>query len=180
VRFLEIFKDAETIVSPSGSCVSMIKRHYSGLIRDETQRKILGRVSGAVYELTDFLVNVLKVEDAGSSFKGKIAYHPSCHLLRGLGISREPLALLRNVKGAELVVVRNGDDCCGFGGVFSLKFSELSLALSRHRLRDMKDGGADVVTACDAGCLLQMRRVIGADGLKIKTAHIAEILAYRE
>jgi L-lactate dehydrogenase complex protein LldE len=176
-RFLDIFEDAEAIVCPSGSCVNMIRHHYAELFAgDPRQLARVGEVAARTYEFTEFLVDVLGVTDVGAAWDGRVTYHDSCHLLRGLGVADQPRALLGKVRGLELVEMPRSDECCGFGGTFSVKYPEISEALLEAKLANIQATGAETVTACDMGCLMHMQGMITRRGLPIAVRHIAEIL----
>jgi L-lactate dehydrogenase complex protein LldE len=146
---IDVFKDAEYIVLPSGSCTGMIRRHYGQLAGDKGQQ-----LSERTYELSQFLVEVLGVESLGSGLQGQtLAYHHGCHALRELGVENEPLNLLRGA-GAEVVDWEADRECCGFGGLFSAKMPEVSAAMADHKLETLPD--VDAVTSADGGCLMQM------------------------
>ena len=178
-RFIEIFENAGTIVSPSGSCVHMVRHHYPELFKEEPQWcERAERIAARTYEFTEYLVDMLKVEGVGASYPGRVTYHDSCHLLRGLRVSEQPRRLLRRVAGLELVEMKNSDYCCGFGGAFAVKYPDISAAMVNDRVDHIVNSGADTVVGCDTGCLLSMAGAISRRGLPIKTLHIAEILAH--
>lgn len=179
-RFIEIFEKSGTIVSPSGSCVHMVRHHYPELFQDEPQwRERAERIAARTYEFTEFLVDVLKVEEVGASYPGRVTYHDSCHLLRGIRVQEQPRRLLRRVKGLELVEMKNSDYCCGFGGAFAVKYPDISAAMVNDKVDHIVNSGAGTVVGCDTGCLLNIAGAVSRRGLSIKTMHIAEILAQR-
>jgi len=180
-RTLEILERelgaADYVVSPSGSCVAMVRKHYPVLFADDHDlRARAERVGVRVMEFTEFLVNVLQVEDAGASFAGRVTYHDSCHLLRELGVSAGPRKLLAKVRGAEFVEMERPDVCCGFGGTFAVKFPELSAAMAEEKVACIERSGADVVVACDAGCVLQIAGLLGRRGAAVECLHVAQLL----
>ena len=180
-RFIRIFENAGTIVSPSGSCVHMVRHHYPELFKDEPQwRRRAERIAARTYEFSEFLVDVLKVEDVGAGYAGRVTYHDSCHLLRGIGVKEQPRALLRRVAGLELVEMKNSDYCCGFGGAFAVKYPEISAAMANDKVDHIVNSGADTVVGCDTGCLVNIAGAASRRGLPIKALHIAEVLARRE
>lgn len=180
-RFLNIFAEADYIVAPSGSCVSMVKHYYGELFKDDLALARQARELGArVYELSEFLVNVLGVEDVGASFPGRVTYHDACHLLRELRIKDEPRRLIRAVRGIEFVEMDNADQCCGFGGTFSVKLADVSGAMAQDKIEGIKRARADVVVASDSSCLMQIAGVLSRQGSPIKTMHLAELLAMEE
>lgn len=177
-RFIEIFEDSEAIVCPSGSCVDMVKNHYRELFEDDA--KWLDRavqVGLRTFELSQYMVDILKIEDVGACYHGKITYHDSCHLLRGLGISEQPRRLIRNIKKAELVEMKDSDRCCGFGGTFSVKYPVISTAMVDDKIDNIIASGADTVTGCDISCLMNIQGRLSRMGSSVKTLHIAQLLA---
>jgi L-lactate dehydrogenase complex protein LldE len=181
-RFIEIFEetDADYIVSPSGSCTAMVKHFYELFPDDESWRARAERIAAKTFEFSGFLVNVLKIEDLGARFSGKLTWHDACHALRDLNLRNEPRALLKNVRNAELVEMKNADVCCGFGGTFSVKYPEISVAILDNKIEAIKETDADVVVACDASCLMQIGGRLSRLGVKTKPMHIAEILNSQE
>ncbi len=177
-RFIDIFKDAEWIVCPSGSCVDMVKHHYPELFKDEPAwAERAKQVGERTFELSQFLVDVLGIEDLGVAYDGKITYHDACHLLRGLGVREQPRRLIRHLKGAELVEMKDPDRCCGFGGTFSVKYPDISTAMVDEKIRNIIASGADTVTACDISCLMNIQGRLSRMGSPIRVLHIAQLLA---
>jgi L-lactate dehydrogenase complex protein LldE len=177
-HFIDVFGDAEAIVCPSGSCVNMVRNHYPELFRDDA--RLLERAKGIgtkTFELTEYLVDVLKVEDLGSRYDGRITYHDSCHLMRGIGVKEQPRKLIRKIRGAEFVEMNDSDRCCGFGGAFSVKYPEISAAILEDKIKNIISSNADVVTGCDMGCLMNIQGMLSRKGLPVKTMHIAQLLA---
>lgn len=180
-RTVGLFAGAEHVVVPSGSCAWMVKTEYPGLLKDDPALKASAEVlAKKTYELSQFLVDVLGVTSVESSFRGKVAYHDSCHLLRGLGESRAPRTLLRGVTGCELVELPGSDECCGFGGSFSVRLPEVSTAVLDKKLANAEGTGADCLVACDAGCLMQMGGGLTRRGSRVRAVHLAQILAPSE
>ena len=180
-RTVRLFEASEHVVVPSGSCAWMVKTEYPGLLKDDPALKAAAEVLATkTYELSQFLVDVLGVTSVESSFRGKVAYHDSCHLLRGLGESRAPRTLLRGVKGCELVELPGSDECCGFGGSFSVRLPEVSTAVLDKKLATAEGTGADCLVACDAGCLMQMGGGLTRRGSRVRAVHLAQILAPSE
>lgn len=177
-KFIQLFEDAECIVSPSGSCVNMIRHHYPELFKDEPemqQRAI--KVGQKTYEFTEFLVDVLGVEELGSRYPHKVTYHASCHLNRFLGVDRQPRTLLANIDGMELIEMQSADRCCGFGGTFAVKYSEISEAILQEKVDNILATGAEVVTGCDMGCLMNIQGMLTRMESPVKVKHIAQLLA---
>jgi L-lactate dehydrogenase complex protein LldE len=176
--FLRSFRDSELIVAPSGSCVAMVRNHYPRLF--EGHRAELADAAGLrerIFELSEFIVRRLGVVEVGARYHGKVTYHDSCHLLRGLGIRDEPRALLSHVNGLELVEMTESDRCCGFGGTFALKFSEISAAMTARKVERIRESGAGTVAVADLGCLINIKGRLHRAGLPIRSLHLAEILA---
>jgi L-lactate dehydrogenase complex protein LldE len=177
-KFLLSFPDEGYIVTPSGSCAAMVKHGYPTLFRDEPRTLALARAVGErIFELTQFLVSVLGVTDPKSAFAGKVTYHDSCHLRRGLGVYQQPRALLRAIPGVEFVEMEESDRCCGFGGVFSLKYPQISCRMTERKIERILATGAAYVTSGDLGCLMSIGGMISRYGYPVKAIHIAEILA---
>ena len=177
-RFIGIFENSEYVVAPSGSCTSMVKVFYPELFKDDPEwHKRAESLASRTYEFTEFLVNVLKVEDVGSSYHGKVALHQSCHLLRELNVRSEPQCLLRSVKGIEVVELERAETCCGFGGLFSVKYPHISGSILQDKIDSVEKSGADVVVASDVGCLMHIAGGLSRQSSAATTMHIAELLA---
>jgi L-lactate dehydrogenase complex protein LldE len=177
---VKAFQASDAVVLPSGSCASMIRNHYSTLFADNPRElEEAKRLAARTYEFSEFIVHRLKKVDVGAAFPIKVTYHDSCHLNRELRINSEPRALLRAVKGLELIEMNEPDRCCGFGGSFSIKFPEISVAMARRKLQSIKESGAGAVTAGDPGCLVHLMGAAHRAGDNIKVLHLAEILAGR-
>ena len=177
-RFIEIFESAEAIVCPSGSCVTMVRHHYPQLFADDAdwlERAQL--VAAKTFELTEYLVDILGVDDLGAHFDGVATYHDSCHLLRNLRIKEQPRALLRKVSGVEFIEMNDSDCCCGFGGSFSFKYADISAAMAADKVNNIIASGADTVVGCDMGCLMNIQGMLSRKGSSIKVMHIAQLLA---
>ncbi len=164
------------IIVPSGSCADMIKHHYVELLADDPKYAALARdVAARTYEFTQFLVDVLGRTDLHAHFDGKLTYHPSCHLLRGLGIDYQPRELLKNVQGLEVIDLPNATECCGFGGLFAIKMGDISSAMLQRKLDAIESTGAQAVIGCDVSCLLNIGGGLHRRGSKIETKYIAEL-----
>lgn len=174
---MRVFADAEYVVTPSGSCAAMVKLEYPELFREQprlhAQALALARKT---WELSAFLIEVLRCEDVGARLEGKAVYHMSCHL-RPLGTGDYPLRLLRHVRGLELVPLERYDECCGFGGSFSVRFPDISAAMVRDKCRCIEQSGADYVITTDAGCLMNISGYLRRQGSRIRPLHLAEVLA---
>ncbi len=180
-KFLAAFRGEEYIVTPSGSCASMVKREYPILFRDEPKMLSLAYQTGErVFELSQFLVEVLGVTDPASPYRGKVTYHDSCHLKRGLGVSDPPRTLLAAIPGVEFVEMEESDRCCGFGGIFSVRYPHISCRMTERKIERILATGAQVVTSGDIGCLMSIGGTISRAGYPVRAVHIAEILAGSE
>ena len=179
-RFISIFEesDAEAIVSPSGSCTAMV-RHYPQLFAGDSEwLPRAQKIAAKTYELSSFLVRVLKVEDVGASWQGRVTWHDACHGLRDLNLKSEPRTLIRNVRGVEFVELEHADSCCGFGGTFSVKYPEISVAILDQKIDAIERSGVDAVVSGDASCLMQIGGRLSRKGSKVRVMHIAELLSH--
>jgi L-lactate dehydrogenase complex protein LldE len=180
--FVETFGrgGADAVVAPSGSCVAMVRHHYPRLADDAGDGGLAdaARAVGArTYELSEFLVGRLGVEDVGAYYPHRVVYHPSCHALRMLRVGDYPLALLRRVRGIDLRELPDAEQCCGFGGTFSVKNSDVSAAMLSDKMRSILDTGAEVCTGLDSSCLMHIGGGLDRGRTGVRTVHLAEILA---
>jgi L-lactate dehydrogenase complex protein LldE len=167
-------------VVPSGSCAAMIGHHFSGLFaNDEARLQQTEALSKRVFEFSQFLTLVAKVEDVGAKLERVVTYHDSCHALRELHIKDGPRRLLRNVRGLELREMDAAQECCGFGGTFSVKFAQLSTAMAQTKLDSIARTGASTVVSIDSSCLMQLSGVMERQRMPVTTMHLAEVLASR-
>jgi L-lactate dehydrogenase complex protein LldE len=176
-RFVRVFRGAETIVCPSGSCTTMVRKFYPELLKESAMRDEAIAVGQRTYELSEFLVKVAGVSDVGASFPHTVTYHASCHGLRELNLREEPLQLLRAVKGLKLVDMPRAEECCGFGGTFATKFASISAAMGQSKVENVAASGAEYVTAIDPSCLMHVQGMLGTNKLSAKAIHLASILA---
>ncbi|MBI5877362.1 MAG: (Fe-S)-binding protein [Chloroflexi bacterium] len=174
---IRTFKDAEAVVLPSGSCTDMIREQYPHLFDDPQEAAEARAFAAKCYELTEYLANVLNVTVYDSTFSGKLTYHDSCHMCRGLGLKREPRQALAGVKGAELIEMPWSDECCGFGGSFSVRLPELSEAIMAKKIETAQQSGAQIVVTADPGCMMHMAGGIARRGEAMRVMHIAQVLA---
>jgi len=177
-HFLKVFRDSEYIIVPSGSCTSMISHHFADIFQHDP--KLLAEAHALeprVWEFSRFLLEAAGVEDVGARFPGIVTYHDSCHALRELRIQAGPRKLLAKVRGLTLAEMSTAEECCGFGGTFSIKFPEVSGAMGRTKIESIQKTGASTVVSIDSGCLMQLQGVIDRAGLPIRTLHLAEVLA---
>ena len=169
--------DNHYVVVPSGSCASMIRVFYPQLLqKDPGLHKQAEDLSGRVYEFSEFLVKILGVTDVGASFTGKVTYHPSCHLLRELGVSQEPTTLIDGVKGVERVELDEAETCCGFGGTFSVKYPHISEAMLEDKVENVVRTGAEALVACDMSCLMHIGGALSRRETGVKPMHLAQLL----
>jgi L-lactate dehydrogenase complex protein LldE len=172
-----VFANGQPVVTPSGSCAAMVRLEYPGLFAgDPTWQGRAEDLARRTHELSDFLVNVLGLEDVAARFEGRATYHMACHL-RGLGLQSEPERLLRRVKGLVYVPLERADECCGFGGSFSVRFPGISGAMVADKATFIEQTGADVVVSTDAGCLMNIAGCLRRRGSRVRAHHLAEILA---
>ncbi|MFO3797193.1 MAG: (Fe-S)-binding protein [Anaerolineales bacterium] len=178
-HMIETFEQAEgDIVAPSGSCVYMVRHGYPMLFEEEPRwARRAEALAKRTFELSQYLVDVLGVVDLGAHWDGTLSYHPSCHLLRGLGIHRQPLELLRHVQEARLVALPNAEECCGFGGIFSVVMPELSQEMLQRKLDSFASTQADTLVVADSGCRLHLMGGLMARRDRRKVVHLAEVLA---
>lgn len=177
-HFLEVFREAEYVVVPSGSCTTMITLHYEELFRNEPAwLEQARRLAPRVWEFSKFLLEVAGIEDVGARMEAVATYHDSCHALRQLGIKQGPRRLLEKVRGLELREMEPVEQCCGFGGTFSVKFPEISGAMARAKIQAILQTGAQWVVSADVSCLMQIQGALSRAGLPVRAMHLAEVLA---
>jgi len=177
-HFVEVFEASDFVVAPSGSCVGMVRKHYSVLFgEDAAQSDRVKALARKTYELTEFLVNVTGFVSLGATWRGRAVYHDSCQLSRGLGIRKEPRALLSQVEGLEMVELERAEICCGFGGAFSLEFPVISDKMVEDKAAAVVKSGAQFLISAEPGCLLNIGGCLERQGQRVKPVHIAEVLA---
>lgn len=176
-KFLADFKDAEYIVVPSASCTGFIKNYYPKLYEGTEKMSEVMITNTKVYELSDFLINVLHKDDFGAEFNGKVTYHDSCAALRECKIKREPRILLEKVKGLELVEMAESETCCGFGGTFAVKFEPISIAMADQKMTNASNTNADYLVSTDVSCLMHLNGCSKYNGYNMEMLHLADILA---
>ena len=178
-HFLDVFQNAEYIVVPSGSCTSMISHHYAELEWDTARRSQVEQLSPRVWEFSKFLTDVMHLDDVGARFDHTVTYHDSCHALRELKVKESPRRLLSHVRGLTLREMDAAEECCGFGGTFSVKFPGISGGMARTKIDSILRTGADTVVSVDSSCLMQLQGALSRSGSEIRTMHLAEVLASR-
>jgi L-lactate dehydrogenase complex protein LldE len=182
-HFVEVFGRAETIVAPSASCAGMVREFYPRVAEVAGDRRLAADVAALiprVFELSEFLVHKLGVEDVGAYYPHRVTYHPTCHSLRVLHVGDAPLRLLRAVRGIDLVELPNADQCCGFGGTFAIKNADTSMAMLGDKLRCVLDTRAEVCASADNSCLMHIGGALHRQRAGVRTVHLAEILAATE
>ncbi|MBO1002315.1 (Fe-S)-binding protein [Pseudogracilibacillus auburnensis] len=178
-QMIRSFEHAHYIVGPSGSCVSMLKEYPQIFVGDKEWEEKAKEFAEKVYELTQFLVDVLKVTNVGSNFKGTVTYHPSCHMTRILGVKDAPVILLQNIKGVDLIELPKKENCCGFGGTFAIKNAAISSEMAAEKSQHISETKAEYLVGGDMACLMNIGGMMSREGKNVKVIHIAEILNCR-
>ena len=177
-HFLKVFRDAEYVVVPSGSCTSMVAHHFGALFHKEPESlRAAEALAARVWEFSRFLLEVAHIDDVGARLDDVVTYHDSCHALREFGIRDGPRRLLAHVRGLELREMDAAAECCGFGGTFSVKFPEVSGGMARTKIDSILRTGAKTVVSVDASCLMQIQGALARAALPVRTMHLAEVLA---
>ncbi|PAD22281.1 (Fe-S)-binding protein [Terribacillus saccharophilus] len=178
-KMIATFEDAEVIVTPSGSCATMFK-DYQHVFRDDPEwRPRAEKLADKTYELTEFIVDVLNIEDVGAKLEGIATYHPSCHMTRLLGVKDAPMKLLSHVEGLEMKSLPNAQNCCGFGGTFSVKMGNISEQMVDEKVDSVTETKASYLIGADGGCLMNIGGRMQRRGKPVKVMHIAEVLNSR-
>jgi len=175
-RTVALFRNADHIVVPSGSCAWMLRHEYAGLLTDGELAQDARRLAQRTYELSQFLVKVLGRREFRTTVGGRVTYHDSCHLLRGLHEAETPRDILRSLEGVEFVELPGADECCGFGGSFAVRLPEVSAQILAKKLTNVEATGASCLVACDAGCLMQMGGGLRRRRSRVRALHLAELL----
>lgn len=181
--YVDTFAGYDHVVVPSGSCAGSVRHQHALVARRSGDQSLERAVAGAApraLELSEFLVDVLGVEDVGAAYPHRVTYHPTCHSLRMLGVGDRPLRLLRAVRGIDLVELSRAEECCGFGGTFAVKNAELSVAMGSDKARHVTDTGAEVLVASDSSCLMHIGGLLSRQRAGVRVAHLAEVLAAQE
>jgi L-lactate dehydrogenase complex protein LldE len=177
IKFLDDFKNAEIIVGPSASCTSYVKNYFHRLFTNDPENiEKFNILKPKIFELTDFLVNEIKITDIGAVFPHRVTYHDACSALREYGIRSEPRILLQNVKGLELVEMEKTEVCCGFGGTFSVKFKSISTAMTGQKIENAVATGAEYIVSTESSCLMNIESYLRENNIPVKAIHIADIL----
>ena len=176
-KFMKDFPNDRYIVGASASCIGFIRNYYPWLFHNTGLHYEYKQVKKNIYEITDFLVNVMNVDDVGATFNHVVTYHDSCAALREYGLKEEPRKLLSKVKGLELREMKENEVCCGFGGTFSAKFEPISTAMAEQKVNNALESGAEYIVSTDSSCLMNQQGYIDKHKLPIKTIHIVDVLA---
>jgi len=179
-RYVNVFEEYDAVVVPSGSCAGAIRHQHAMVARaagDETLARRAESMADRTYELSQFLVDVLHTDDVGAYFPHRVTYHPTCHSVRMLGVGDRPLRLLRQVRGIDLVELPSQEECCGFGGTFSIKNPDVSAAMLADKMESVIETGAEVLCAGDRSCLMHLGGGLDRIRAGVRTLHLAEILA---
>lgn len=176
-KFIKDFSGHKYVVGPSASCTGMVKKQYPKLFHNSSMHNESKHLQQNIFEITDFLVNVLKKTDIGAEFNHTVTYHESCASKREYGLTHEPRLLLSKVKGLELIEMEEADTCCGFGGTFSVKFEGISSAMAQQKVEHALATGAEYIVSTDSSCLMNMEGYIKKHKLPIKCIHIIDLLA---
>ncbi len=176
-KFLKDFSGSDYIVAPSASCVGFVRNYYTKLFDNSSHHNEVKDLQKRIFELSDFLVNVLQIDDFGASLPGKATYHDSCAGLRECKIKKEPRQLLSKVKGLELLEMNDVETCCGFGGTFAVKFEAISTAMADQKVTNALATGAQYIISTDLSCLMHIDGYIGYKGVQLKALHLADVLA---
>ncbi len=176
-KFLHDFKENSYIVGPSGSCTGYVRNYYDTLFANSSDHNLCNQVRGNMYEFTEFLTKVLKVDNIGATLNGKATYHDACGALRECGIKDGPRQLLKNVQGLELEEMKECETCCGFGGTFAVKFEAISIGMAQTKVKSALDTGAQYMITTDVSCMMHIQGYINENNFPIQTMHIADVLA---
>jgi L-lactate dehydrogenase complex protein LldE len=176
-KFIHDFSGNDYIVAPSGSCVGFIRNYYTKLFDNSSDHLLCQKVTGHIYEFTEFITQILKVEHIGSEFNALATYHDACGALRECGIKNGPRRLLEQVKGLSLEEMKESETCCGFGGTFAIKYEPISIGMAQSKVKNAMNTHAEYIISTDVSCLMHLQGYINANHQKIKTIHIADVLA---
>lgn len=177
MKFIRDFSGSDYIVTPSASCAGFVRNYYSKLLDNSSVHNEIKDLSKRIYELSEFMIKIMRAENVGASLKGRATYHDSCAALRECRIKEEPRKLLLQVKGLELTEMNHVETCCGFGGTFAVKFEPISIGMGEQKVENALATGADYLISTDHSCLMHLDGYIKNKGYKLKTMHIADVLA---
>ncbi|MDY0394377.1 (Fe-S)-binding protein [Virgibacillus halophilus] len=176
---MKAFRFSKYVVGPSGSCIGMLREYPKVFKGDPVWEEEAKALAAKSYEVTQFIVEVLGIEDVGATFEKKVTYHPSCHMTRILGVKKAPMMLLKNVKGINFVELPVKEDCCGFGGTFAVKNEQISTAMAQEKSRHVSETEAEYLVGGDMACLMNVGGMMEREGKNVQIAHITEILNHQ-
>ncbi len=176
-KFINDFRDCQYVVTPSASCAGMVRNYYDEMFYNSALHNEYRLLKKNIYEISDFLVNVLNIKDIGATFNHRVTYHDSCAALREYGLKDEPRTLLRHVRGLEIVEMMETSTCCGFGGTFSVKNEPVSAAMAEYKVNRALETNAEFIVSTDSSCLMHQQAFINKNKLPVKTIHLVDILA---
>ncbi|MGN6569603.1 MAG: (Fe-S)-binding protein [Flavipsychrobacter sp.] len=176
-KFLHDFEGEGYIVGPSGSCTGYARNYYERLFDNSAEHNLSNRITAKMYEFTEFITDILKVDDLNATLNGKATYHDACGALRECGIKQGPRKLLQNVKGLELVEMKECETCCGFGGTFAVKYEPISIGMAQTKVQSALDTGAKYMISTDVSCMMHIQGYIDKNHIPLQTMHIADVLA---
>lgn len=176
-KFIKDFSGTDIIVTPSASCAGFVRNYYTKLFENSSVHNEVKDLSKRIFEFSEFMIEVLKIDNVGASLKGKATYHDSCAALRECKIKEEPRKLLSNVKGLEITEMNDVETCCGFGGTFAVKFESISVAMGEQKVENALATGAEYLISTDHSCLMHLQGYINHKGYKLQTMHLADVLA---
>lgn len=176
-KFMQDFSGSEYIVTPSASCAGFVRNGFKILFENSAQKMEAEKTGERIYELSDFLVNVLKIEDLGATFEATATYHNSCAALRECHIKEEPQKLLKNVKGLNIISMNDNETCCGFGGTFAVKFNAISAGMGEQKAENALATGAEYIISTDMSCLMHIDGILKKKNENLKVIHLADVLA---
>ncbi|OSZ79737.1 Fe-S oxidoreductase [Chitinophagaceae bacterium IBVUCB2] len=176
-KFIKDFSGTDIIVTPSASCAGFVRNYYTKLFENSSVHNEVKDLSKRIFEFSEFMIDVLKIDTVGASLKGKATYHDSCAALRECKIKEEPRKLLSNVKGLEITEMNDVETCCGFGGTFAVKFESISVAMGEQKVENALATGAEYLISTDHSCLMHLQGYINHKGYKLQTMHLADVLA---
>jgi len=175
-KFIRDFMHYKNVVGPSASCIGMVKNYYPGMFDNSALHNENRQLRRRIFEFTDFLVNVLKVEDVGASFNATATIHDSCAALREYGLKDEARRLLSHVKGLKIIEMQDTDVCCGFGGTFSVKHESIATAMAEQKIENAMKTGAEYIISTEASCLMHLEGYLTRNNIPMKVLHIADVL----
>ncbi|MFP4063923.1 MAG: (Fe-S)-binding protein [Bacteroidales bacterium] len=176
-KFIRDFMEYDYVVAPSASCTSMVRNYHTQMFYNSALHNESNYLRRKIFELTDFLVNVMEVEDLEVTFEGRVCFHDACVALREYGLGDQPRQLLRQVRGLELLEMQDQDVCCGFGGAFAVKHEAISTAMAEQKIQHALDSGAGYIVSTESSCLMHLEGYIKKHNIPIQTIHIADLLA---